>query len=359
MARPRDPLNHYRPILVYDSREVFGAGPVEMLTDTLFDAGPCRPYANALRRTNGHPIALAGGDPALTIDFLRAGSYPNKAKVEASDFLDAANTAYASDARMWRIGRKPRTPVYGREVVEDGKRWLQYWIFYYFNSKQFLRFGLHEGDWEMIQLGLGSEGTPESVTYAQHGAGEAAAWSDVELDKSSGAPLVYVARGSHASLFRPGSHEAPVVDDFCDGEGTPERPYLRRLSVRPPAWLGWPGKWGASREGPFKSPAGPAFQRPWTDPDRFHREASTFSPPRRRRRAAAAEAAEPVVVEVRVTEGVDGRVVEYQVARAGAVPDAKVSAELTIIVSPPGDREPERFVYEVSTVGVKEPLPPP
>jgi hypothetical protein len=357
MARPRDLLNRYRPILVYDSREVYGAGPVEMLTDTSFAAGPCKPYANALRRANGSPIAVAGGDPGLTIDFLCAGTYSNGEEVLSSDFLDAANTAYVADARMWRTGRRRRPPVYGRELLHgDGQRWLQYWIFYYFNSKQLLRLGLHEGDWEMIQLGLNSDGAPESATYAQHGAGEGAEWSDVEVDDSTGAPVVYVARGSHASLFRSGSHEAPVVDDYSDGKGTRERPHLKRLSAEPPAWLDWPGKWGASREGWFQSPAGPAFQDAWTDPDRFYREASTFTPPRGRRRAVAAK---PAVVDVRVTERGDRRVVEYTVAGAAAGPDAKVSAELAVIVSPHGDREPERFVYEVSTAGVKRPLPPP
>ena len=69
--------------------------------------------------------------------------------------------------------------VYGRAVTSGGKTWLQYWLFSYYNPQNVLGFGVHEGDWEFIQVGLDADGAPDVATYAQHDGGERCAWSSV------------------------------------------------------------------------------------------------------------------------------------------------------------------------------------
>jgi hypothetical protein len=350
-------LDKYRPRLVYDSRELYGAGAVEMMTDNVFTRGPCASYGNALRRADETVIAVAGADPALEIGFLRDGSYPNGADVAQGDYLDAANLTYPADARQWRVRPGFGSRVYGRDVARSGtgRRWLQYWFFYYFNAKQFARLGLHEGDWEMIQIGLDAADAPEVATYSQHAHGEKADWAAVETTPG-GAPIVYVARDSHSSLFRSGSHPAPIVDDVCDGGGKRERPPLAIITASSPAWVKWPGRWGASRSGQFQSPLGPAFHSQWRDPDKFDRDAEPLPP-----RAVAPGAIEPdaaLTPEVRVNVTGEGarRRIDYAVIRP---PGVSFAAELTIVVNAPGDAEPQRFVFDATNPGAKQPLPPP
>ena len=78
--------------------------------------------------------------------------------------------------------------VYGRALTSGGKTWLQYWLFSYYNPQNVLGFGVHEGDWEFVQVGLDADGVPDVATYAQHGGGERCGWSQVQ--KSGGAPVV-------------------------------------------------------------------------------------------------------------------------------------------------------------------------
>ena len=101
--------------------------------------------------------------------------------------------------------------------ADDGGWWLQYWFFYLFNNKAFLGFGLHEGDWEMVQLRLAADGRPRAMAFAQHQHGQRCDWGTVE--KLGERPVVYVARGSQASFATAGRHEAPIVPDYADGRG--------------------------------------------------------------------------------------------------------------------------------------------
>ena len=74
-----------------------------------------------------------------------------------------------------------------------------------------MRNGLHEGDWELVQLELGPRGRPEVAILSQHEASERCAWRS--LDRSRGGrPVVYVANGSHAVYSRPGRHRRPGID---------------------------------------------------------------------------------------------------------------------------------------------------
>lgn len=109
------------------------------------------------------------------------------------DFLDEVEASISEFATGFRV-------VDGdpRDVA------VQYWLMYYYNDW----YNRHEVDWEGITLILhGDHGaavtpetlTPEIVGYASHVSGRRRPWVNVETEDNH--PVVYCARGSHASYF--------------------------------------------------------------------------------------------------------------------------------------------------------------
>jgi hypothetical protein len=270
-------LERHRPVIQYDSLESFRADSVASIVSLAMGR-----RCNSLHRADGTLIASAqaapeGGEALLDLDFLGASTYANGTPVDEDDYLDESGGAHAEDALAMRRRQDCADVVYGRACLDaEGRTWLQYWLFYYFNDKGFLKVGLHEGDWEMVQLRLGEDGAPEAATYAQHSGGVRAGWDELELRVGGEAPVVFCARGSHASLLSAGTQAAPVVPDHNDGLGPAVRPRLVTIGEDEPGWAAWPGRWGSTRrreafEG--DSPRGPARQPQWWDPAGFHREA--------------------------------------------------------------------------------------
>jgi hypothetical protein len=165
--------------------------------------------------------------------------------------------------------RRDPLPVvaHGRALAgRDGRTWLQFWLLYADNPQDrgIVRTGRHEGDWELVQVGLDRRGRPVAATYAQHAWAAACAWTG----------HVFVANGSHASYPVPGVHGRPWPDpdDEARGDGR-----VARVRVEPFGdWARWPGRWGRSEAawvpGEQSSPRGPAFQSTgaWRDPSGYH-----------------------------------------------------------------------------------------
>jgi Concanavalin A-like lectin/glucanases superfamily len=257
-----DLLRAYSPLLRYEAQETYFADSAAEMTDN-FVAGSRQNYL-----VGGGGTRLAASNPAdplanLSLAFLGDPTYADGRTAATSDYLDAANTSYQQDAqRMRAAGYGDR--VYGRVVTSAGKTWLQYWLFSYYNPQNVLGFGVHEGDWEFIQVGLDGNGVPDVATYAQHGGGERCAWSRVE--KSGGVPVVYVALASHASYFASGVNPRGFYpDDYHRGGGYQVRPALEIVSQSTP-FMAWRGKWGASSS----SPLAPRRQGKWGDPNGFN-----------------------------------------------------------------------------------------
>ena len=141
--------------------------------------------------------------------------------------------------------------VYGHARRDaQGRLWLQYWLFYYYNDFQLLgpllSGGKHEGDWELVQLRLERRRAARAGRLQPaHALPRARPGADVK--KAGNAPLVYVARGSHANYFgaglaldgrvvRPGRRQGPA--DHAHARG-------RRGHARP--WMLWPGRWGDTK----------------------------------------------------------------------------------------------------------------
>ena len=270
-------LERHRPCLQYDSLESYRADSVALMTAVSIGR-----RSNTLHRGDGKLIAAVtptGGEAELTLDFLSGPSYSDGRPSRADDYLDECGGTHAVDAGLLRQRAEYADVVYGRGRHDgEGRLWLQYWFFYYFNDKGLLGAGLHEGDWEMVQLRLDADGAPDAVTYGQHSRGQRADWAAVEQEETADGPVavVYPARGSHASRLRAGSHPAPVLADHNDGLGPRLRPRLVTIADDGPGWVLWPGRWGSTRRREAfesDSPRGPRAQRQWWDPAAFHRHA--------------------------------------------------------------------------------------
>ena len=261
-----DLLRTYAPQLRYESQETYFADSAAEMTDN-FVTGSRQNFL-----VSGSGTRLAAANPAdplanLSLGFLGDPTYADGRAATTSDYLDAANASYQQDAqRMRAAGYGDR--VYGRAVTSDGATWLQYWLFSYYNPQNVLGFGVHEGDWEFVQIRLDADGAPAVATYAQHGGGERCTWSQVQ--KSGGAPVVYVALASHASYFSPGVNPRGFYpDDYHRGGGYQVRPALEIVTQGTP-FMAWRGKWGASSS----SPVAPRRQSKWGAPNTFNSSAS-------------------------------------------------------------------------------------
>lgn len=253
-------LERFVPVLRYDSHETFFSAAVEIM------AGANDAFA--LTRETGE--LLAGGP--VSAGLLGAVSYGNGEAVQPGDRLAGMRRDYREQASELHRHSGLRNVVYGHAQTDSkGRRWLQYWCFYLYNDSSFAgNFGLHEGDWEMVQLGLEGE-EPDVAVYAQHEYSEHRAWADVE--QQDGAPVVYVARGTHASYFEPGLHRTAAWWDFADGMRPAPPLRLVTLGAEPPSWMAWPGRWGATQPRipgvDSWSPRGPAHHPHWEDPERL------------------------------------------------------------------------------------------
>ena len=257
-------LERHKPLLRFDRQYDYQLASVSTMVE---NAG------NLLRTSDGEVIARVDGDPALTLELLSA--YPDGREPAADDSLCQAPDVLG-DARRMEGDPRYGGRLYGRVVREDGGRdWLQYWFWLYYNPKNLFGFGKHEGDWEMIQIGLGADGRPEALAYAQHDSGEARDAGDVEWVERDGGrhPVVYVSPLSHASYFEAGTHPYPVGIDHPYGDG-PEA----WLAVEPfGEWVQWPGRWGNSERVIARrignGPPSPSQQSSkWTSPAAFQRK---------------------------------------------------------------------------------------
>jgi hypothetical protein len=254
-------LERHRPVLRYDRQYDYRLAAVD---------GVVQNAGNLLRAGSGEVIARSGGDPALTLEVLNA--YPDGVPPGERDCLCLAPD-FLGDARRMETESVCSARLYGRALEDGGRTWLQYWFWLYYNPKNLFGFGKHEGDWEMIQLGLDERGEVEVATYAQHDGGESRGRDEIEWTEREGGPhpVVYVAPLSHASYFEPRTHPYPIGIDHPYGDG----PEVLAPVVPFGAWAEWPGRWGNServiayRIG--NGPPSPSCQLPkWDRPALFH-----------------------------------------------------------------------------------------
>lgn len=352
-------LQRYRPVIQYDSQESFYADSAATITD-LVVTQPGKPTRSNYLKHGDRTIVAAGaptaGQAQLDLDFLTGAEYRGgRGAASRDDFLDETGRDYVADSARMHLRPGLGDQIYGHAARDRrGRIWLQYWFFYYYNDKALFGVGVHEGDWEMIQIRLDSKNKPNVATYAQHRQGERASWTDVERETTPDGPVpvVYSARGSHASYYRPGTYpEAPVVPDHNDAGGPRVRPAVAVISDETPSWAQWPGHWGSTPKRNFiesDSPRGPHEHSQWRDPDRFHADARPHEQlllPRGAERALAVRLAPPTPRIVARREG--GRaVIDYRFPKPtlGQPPPVGILATLDARDDP---RPPASYVFPV------------
>jgi len=279
---PRDPgtfdralLERYKPRYRIDSQEAY-----ELLSGASMTDNP----GNALVAEDGTAIAQAGVGNGLGLATLERDPAVN------TDELRHAERRLADAVEMALGERGDEYPrrVYGRVLEHDGYTWVQYWAWHYHNPKRIIGFGSHEGDWELVQIGLDSHDEPRRVTFAQHNGGEAKEWPEVEQVDDTHV-VVYVAIFSHAAYFEAGTqaYAARFLADNPDGDGPEVDPLLEPFA----GWKHWPGRWGRGSAngrrfgGKFGGlgPESPGSQEGrWLRPGNFHSEARRRGPRERR-----------------------------------------------------------------------------
>jgi hypothetical protein len=278
-------LVRFQPQLRYDSNEAFFADSAAEWTDN---------PGNVLHRSEGGQpggvIAARApgvGPAALSLEFLGELAYQNEESVAEDDAISAPTRNYRAMYVALRQLPGYKNRMYGR-AKEDSKNrlWLQYWFYYFFNDYNLAGgIGLHEGDWEMVQYRMGVDGErPDLAVYAQHIHAEQAPWEHVEKHpENPDTPIVYIARGSHASYFETGYHETEAWYDIADGKRETPKLELEIIGDEPPGWILWPGRWGATRVRIPKidqpSPRGPATKAQWADPEALTHRARTHERP--------------------------------------------------------------------------------
>jgi hypothetical protein len=273
MADHEQLLRRFQPYLKYDSLEGFFADSAAEWTDN---------PSNVLRRKRpdggGEPDVIASAkDKQLSLAFLGEYDYAD------GDHIGDLRKDYRTQYVELRKDAGYRNLIYGRTARGRNALWLQYWFWYFFNDYRMAGgIGLHEGDWEMVQLRMpsldpGPEDEPVVAVYAQHKHAEQAGWEDVEKLQGTDRPVAYVARGSHASYFTSGIHETEVWVDIADGTAEPSELRLDIIPEDPPGWLLWAGRWGDTeprRRWPANkidqpSPTGPREHEQWGEPDKL------------------------------------------------------------------------------------------
>jgi len=282
MADHDDLLKRFAPVLRYDSNEQYFVDSAVQWTDC---------PNNELRRADvaegkkGPVLAEAvptGKQTKLTLAFLGREKYASGEPFTKGDIIGHSGRDYREAyVRLRKERPELRNVMYGRAVEQNGRLWLQYWFWYFYNDYQ-LAFdaGLHEGDWEMVQLRMHpTEERPDLAVYAQHRYGEKRSWGGVRKDGER--PIVYVARGSHAAYFEPGFHQTEAWYDLADGKRP--APDLTLELIRPDthAWMLWKGRWGDTKPNPrdkvglhSNSPTGPGRKTQWDKPSDWHNEAT-------------------------------------------------------------------------------------
>jgi hypothetical protein len=279
MGAHDDLLARFKPQLAYDSIEQFFADSAAQWTDN---------PGNELRRADsatGPGALLARAGDGLALGFLGAERYASGEPVLAGDRIGDPHTDYRVQYVALRMARADlRNRIHGRAVEAGGRLWLQYWFWYFYNDYNLaLGAGRHEGDWEMIQLRIHGD-EPDLAVFAQHRRAEKRPWAQVaRAPGRPDAPMVYVARGSHASYFEPGFHETEAWYDLADGKRrTPE--LALDVFDESGGWAVWPGVWGDTRPKigvglDQPSPGAPCAHTQWRDPDSLL--ASAWEPVRR------------------------------------------------------------------------------
>jgi microsomal dipeptidase-like Zn-dependent dipeptidase/predicted acylesterase/phospholipase RssA len=248
------------------------------------------------RDASGHPAHELCSPDCHELDPRTLAAAP------ASAVLDVDGTE-----RKPAAGVTPR--IYVNRVDRGAKTYLDYWVFYRFNDSPVLHdltclSGLsvadatcfdHEGDWEGVTVELSPpDDEPTAVIYATHDGSTRFTWAALDMAQAVDGhrPIVWVARGSHASYPQPCGvrHHRDcrqLGSSLPDGPRDGSKPWAynscaacvvafpARPDGRPLDWAAYEGWWGKEictvglklcTRG--KGPRSPSFQKRYLAPER-------------------------------------------------------------------------------------------
>jgi hypothetical protein len=281
-------LAAHRPIVRYDSQEPYFADAAQTWTDQ-----PSNVLLDAHDQVIAAATPAAGGEQ-LSLALLGNHRYANGTATSAADRINNTTSPhnYVAQAQAMHAKAGYANRMYGHAATDRfGNVWLAYWFFYFYNDYNLvgdlLKAGLHEGDWEMIQLRLGPDRqTPDLAVYAQHTHAATRPWAAVE--RVGERPVVYSARGSHASYFNADVHWTGDWFDHADGKRPAPELELEIVRDGDPNyhWVAWPGRWGGTKQpspgihNPLNdgSPNSPGSHGQWTDPAKLLDKAESHAP---------------------------------------------------------------------------------
>jgi hypothetical protein len=277
----------HAPTYAFDEDESFFPQQASAFTANWVEAPggvylPDDDYANLLLDGQDETLAAAGSPetlglpPALTLGELAANYGFDGSASSTDDYINARggdlSTYQADSNRMRDLGHGDTR--YDRVVYDpdDGKLWVQYWLFYYYNAFETVGIGEHEGDWEMVQVGFDSAMQPDAITFASHDSAYGCTWAEAERAVGS-SPIVYVAAKSHASYPHAGSTQLAWILSVDRHRGSGFWSLEPGEDITSYAWPTWRGRWGASRDGSTPSPVNISQQGDkWSRPSTFHND---------------------------------------------------------------------------------------
>jgi hypothetical protein len=149
----------------------------------------------------------------------------------------------------------------------EPKQFITFWMFYPYNNGPLVQ--NHEGDWERVSIRLDTNNRPAKIAYFGHGGHCVKLWSDAP--KYNGHPIVFSARGTHASYPRVG--EFPTKFTFSDhtSKGPAWQTWAAVYDARTRPWYRYGGAWGEVGESTHTTgPSGPGAKNPvpgdWSAP---------------------------------------------------------------------------------------------
>ncbi|HCT77803.1 MAG TPA: hypothetical protein DGT23_14670, partial [Micromonosporaceae bacterium] len=145
-------------------------------------------------------------------------------------------------------------PVY---VQFKDKEYVIYWLPYAYNDAPAEDWD-HEGDWERIGVQLNQHNQPTGVVFWGHDHHCVVPWSTAA--KEGDRPVVFSAKGTHASYPKVGTYRFNFVDHT--NEGTRWETWRQLKLVEREPWWGYAGGWGdVGRWTNQTGPAGPYPER--------------------------------------------------------------------------------------------------
>jgi hypothetical protein len=228
-------LHTYQPVLVFHPNELFRPTKVQsFVTDSVLErfvgTSPAQlPLDSfwAVADPEPGPGSLPEGSPGTFFRLNQAGCEADSPLAGATCYADAWQAGSGGDA------------VYGRVVRTETRIVLQYWLFYYDNPLLLPATPVgtfwqsHEADWELVNVVLNTDEQPVEAAYSQHCSGQRKPWSGIDKSGSTH-PVAYVALGSHANYFKPGSGplgEIPIATNCIPPAIRPILPSLPFLHV--------------------------------------------------------------------------------------------------------------------------------